>query len=206
MRALVLSFCAVALAGSPAFAQPAVDAASSAEASVPSTAAHALAHFGGGIDVGVPDGLAVVGIWRPLSQLRLTFGPTYNTSSFGLRLGVTWSPIKFVINPTLTVEAGHYFTGNDTSLLSTWVGKSGVAASTFKDLSYDYANAHLGLEFGASRFVFFLHFGLSWVGLHVHDFQTFIRQQTGDDSIEASDPTVRLTTPSLKLGFIFYLG
>lgn len=162
--------------------------------------------FGLSLDVGVPDGAVVSGVFHPSDWLRLSVGGGYNAIAPGVRVGATFTPWQLAVNPSLTIEAGHYFTGQPGSKLNTLVGSSGTAAQDFQHVSYDYGNLHLGLEFGGAKVAGFFHVGASYVHAVVHDFQSALQKNANDPSLTASDPTLRFTAPSLKLGMIFYFG
>lgn len=173
-----------------------------AQAPVPDVAQR----FGVSLDVGVPDGAVLAGVFQAADWVRLSLGAGYNAISPGVRLGATFTPWHFLVTPSLTVEAGHYFVGDSNSTLHVLIGSNGTAAQDFQHVSYDYANLQLGLEMGTATMAGFLHVGASYVRGTIHDFQTVLQQSANDPSIEAGDPTLRFTSPSVKLGMIFYFG
>jgi hypothetical protein len=194
----------------PAFSQtPAVVEGPGAEASAAAVAeplSPALPHFGLSLDVGIPDGAVLAGVVRPADWVRLSLGLAYNAISPGVRVGATFTPFHFLITPSLTVEAGHFFVGDPGSKFNVLVGSSGTAAEDFQHITYDYGNLHLGMEIGGARFSGFLHVGMSYVHAQVHDFQAALQKNTSDPTLEADDPSLRFTVPSLKLGLLFYFG
>lgn len=165
-----------------------------------------LQNFGLSLDVGVPDGAVLSGVFRPVDWVRLSVGAGYNALAPGVRAGATFTPWHFMLTPSLTVEAGHYWTGDSGSMLHALVGSSGTAAQDFQHVSYDYGNLHLGVEFGGASFAGYLHAGVSYVRGTIHDFQSVLQQDVNDPSLQAGDPILRFTSPSLKLGMIFYFG
>ncbi len=145
------------------------------------------------VDVGVPDGAAVGVVVRPkLNWLRLNLSGTYNVLSPGIRGGFTLDPIKFPIAPTLTLEGGHSFKGT----------VPGIASNP--EVSYNYANLHLGIEFGnRDSWRFFIHGGPSWINAQTYDFENTIGNK--DKSLSVSDPSVSARVfPTAKLGFALY--
>jgi hypothetical protein len=162
--------------------------------------------FGVGLDVGFPDGAVLSALWQPTSLIRASVGGAYNLLSPGIRAGVTLTPFQLMINPSLSVEAGHFFTSSSDSVLGAWIGSSGVAASTFKDVSYNYGTVELGVEFGGVHVGGFFHLGMSYVDATVHNFQQHLQEQNATDSgtLEASDPSLRGFFPSAKLGLLFF--
>ena len=196
---------AASLPSAPAVAD---GAATPLPSEAPAAAPEWKRQFGVGLDVGLPDGLTLSGIYRPIKLVRIELGLGYNALSPGIRLGATLTPIDFWISPSLTVEAGHYFPGNNDSIMHLVVGDTGVAAQTFKDVTYNFANVQVGAEFGSSRFAGFLHVGYSYVSGTINNFQTHLQAANAGDNgtLTAQDPSVRLTAPSVKLGMIFYFG
>jgi hypothetical protein len=146
--------------------------------------------FGVSMDVGVPDGAALGIVVRPrFDWLRLGAAVTHNGMAPGLRLGVTIDPIAFPIAPTLTIEGGHYWAGT----------VPGIQGSP--SIGYDYANFHLGLEFGnRATFRFFLRGGASWV-----DMSAAQALNTTSNASSIGNPSYTgWLAPSAKLGFALY--
>jgi len=145
--------------------------------------------FGLTMDVGVPDGAALGLAVRPrFDWLRLGAAVTHNGMAPGLRFGVTLDPVSFPMAPTLTVEGGHYWNG-------TVPGISGSPA-----IGYNYANFHLGLEFGnRAAFRFFVRCGVSWVDL------SGVQAQNANNTAAIANPAYSgWVAPSAKLGFSLY--
>lgn len=204
LLSLALSVPAFAQAPEPAGAPDAPAAEVAAPVSEPGDSSSP--RFGLSLDVGIPDGAVVAGLFRPTDWVRLSVGLGYNAISPGIRLGATFTPFHLLLNPSLTVEAGHFFVGEPGSKFNLLVGSSGTAARDFEHIAYNYGNLHLGLEIGGARFAGFLHVGMSYVDAQVHDFQAALQRNTDDPTLEAEDPTLRFTVPSLKLGFLFFFG
>jgi hypothetical protein len=164
------------------------------------------------LDAGIPDGMSASAVYRPFSWLRTEIGGSYNMISKGVRGGVSLLP--FGMGPSATLEAGHYFDGNANGLARSIVGGGYEDNAILQRIGYDFANAHLGLDFGMRRVVFFIHGGMSYIHATVHNVNAGISSGTSADTGAASsgttvsfnqDPTVRIFTPSVKLGFIFYI-
>lgn len=162
--------------------------------------------LGLGLDVGVPDGAAVSGVYRPFSWLRAELGGSYNMISKGVRGGVTLVP--FGMGPSATLEAGHYFDGDANGVARKFAGAGFDDNAVLQRIGYDYANAHLGLDFGMRRVVFFIHGGMSYIRANVHNINSELAA-SGDSGATTvtfhQDPTLRILTPSVKLGFVFYI-
>lgn len=191
--------CALALgAGTRARAQEISDVPSAAASVVP-------LKFGVMLDVGAPDGIGASGVVRPLSWLRLNAGMTTNTISFGVRGGASLLVLSTFIAPTLNVDVGHYFGGDYNKLIERLGGSPGTGTALVRDVSYEYATGSLGLEVGPhDSWAVMLHVGLSYWSIHVQETQQFLQDSTNDPSITATPLNVRLTSPSLKLGFLYY--
>ena len=149
------------------------------------------------LDAGVPDGANLGLVARPLPWLRAHIGGSYNLMSGGIRGGVAYVPFQYWIVPTLVLEGGHYFTGSAKDAIET---VAGISVDYAPDrVSYTYANAHLGLEFGGDWFTFFLRGGYSFV-------HASLRPAEEEDNVRfEEDITATAWLPSAKLGFIFYV-
>jgi hypothetical protein len=161
------------------------------------------------MDAGAPDGANASLVFRPLSWLRAHGGGGYNLISKGVRAGVTLLP--FGAGPSATLEAGHYFDGDANGLARRFAGST-FSSPLLERVGYDYANAHLGLDFGSRRAVFYIHGGMSYIRATIHNFDSVVATEAsangGNGSTEVavkSDPIVRAWVPSAKLGLIVYL-
>jgi len=161
------------------------------------------------VDAGLPDGANAALVFRPFRWLRAHGGGGYNMVSPGVRAGVTLIP--FGSGPSATLEAGHYFEGNANGVVQKFAGQS-FQNALLDRVGYDYANAHLGLDFGSKRVTFYIHGGMSYLRANIHNVQSVIESQAAaqgaDGSTEISikqDPIVRAWFPSAKLGLIVYL-
>ena len=164
------------------------------------------------VGAGVPDGATASLVYRPFSWLRTEAGGSYNMISKGVRGGV--SLIPFGMGPSVSLEAGHYFDGNANGLARNIAGGSFQDNAILQRIGYDFANAHLGLDFGMRRAVFFIHGGMSYIRASVHNVNTEISNGTASGGMGSSggttvsfnqDPIVRVFTPSVKLGLVFYI-
>jgi hypothetical protein len=159
------------------------------------------------VDGGVPDGATVSAVYRPFSWLRTEVGAGYNLISKGARAGLTLLP--FGAGPSATVEAGHFFDGDANGFARSIAGAGFEDKAILQRIGYDFANAHLGLDFGTRRVVFFIHGGMSYVRAQIHNVNEQVASATSSSSATTvsfnQDPTVRVVAPSAKLGFIFYI-
>src|SRR5579872_3746419 len=163
----------------------------------------ALPLIGMMVDAGLPDGMNGSLIVRPTSWLRTEIGGGYNMISSGVRGGLALIP--FGSGPSLTLEAGHYFDGNANGLAKKFAGPGFKDNALLERIGYDYANAHLGIEFGSQRVTFYIHGGMSYIRASVHNVDAVIQQQASNDGLGSDttvsvkqDPVIKAWTPSAK--------
>lgn len=163
--------------------------------------------FGAMLDVGVPDGAGLSLAFRPISMLRLTAGPASNGVGPGIRGSVAFVPFRTVVTPTLSLEGCHYFPGDANALLGGLIG-GGQAVPVLSQLSYDYVAGHLGVELGSpKRFVFFLRAGLTYLTTTLRGMDQVLAGASGGmGNVEVADPVFRATLPTVKLGFLLWIG
>jgi hypothetical protein len=167
--------------------------------------------FGLMADVGVPDGLIGSLTIRPWSWIRLAGGGGSNGISRGWRGGLTLLP--FGAGPTASVEYGRYQDGDANPLAKKFIGSSFDGNPLLERVGYEYFNAHVGLDFGSRRVVFFVHAGLTMMRGKIHNVDAAIRNTTsssgtGMGTTEVTvpqDPTVKAKGTSIKLGLIVYI-
>lgn len=183
------------------------ESAAAPEVSItPARAGERLTQFGINLDAGIPDGVALGLVYRPVHFVRVGASGSYNGFGFGARGTVTLAPFRFFVTPTLSVEAGHYWAADVGPLVS----QAGLevppeAAPLLQEVAYDYGNVHLGFELGMPQhFMFFLRAGMSYVQSTVTNFGQVVQTAAGDPTLEVADLNVRVTVPSLKLGITAY--
>jgi hypothetical protein len=163
-------------------------------------------------DIGVPDGLNASLVVRPWKWVRAYGGGGSNTVAKGWRAGLTLLP--FGAGPSLSAEYGSYGEGNANGLVARLVQGNFQGSSMLDKVGYDYANAHVGLDFGGRYVTFFIHGGISRVWSTVHAMDSVIRNSasntnpnvTGSTQVVVNkDPTIVATGSSLKLGLIIFL-
>jgi hypothetical protein len=167
--------------------------------------------FGLMADVGVPDGLIGSLAVRPWSWLRLSGGGGTNSISKGWRAGLTLLP--FAAGPSASFEYGRYADGNANNLAKKIIGSGFDGSPLLERVGYQYMNAHLGLDFGSRRFVFFIHGGVTILRGQIHNVDAAIRQATAQSTgaigttevTVGREPTVKATGSSVKLGLIVYI-
>ncbi len=206
-----LGRCLPLLALLPIFAAaPARADVSATVTDVPVLKPKALPRFGVMADAGLPDGANASLVFRPFSWLRAHGGGGTNMISKGVRAGVTLVPFGSGLSATL--EAGHYFDGDANGLARRFAGSS-FQSELLERVGYDYANGHLGLDFGSRRVTFYIHGGMSYVRANIHNVDSVLSAQAAANGADSGttevsvkqDPIVRAWFPSVKLGLIVYL-
>jgi hypothetical protein len=155
-------------------------------------------------DVGLPDGAIGSLVVRPWQWFRVYGGGGSNSVSKGWRGG--FSLLPFGAGPSVSLEYGHYADGNANGLVRR------MASGGFKDsplldkVGYDYANAHVGLDFGGKHAIFFVHGGVSMVWAQLHNLNDALGSSGSSTVVTVSqDPKIKVTGSSLKVGLIIFL-
>lgn len=211
MRLLLL----LALAPALALAQPDSTAAPvasdvavrSAELSGPPAAPEPYPTWGVDLGVGFPQAVELSLLWRPLPWLRLDAGPSWDYAGWGVHGGVTWTPIRWAISPTLGVHAGRFFR---LDLNKVAKDVSAEVQPLLEQVQLQYVDALLGFEFGSQRgFAFALRFGLTWMEIDSKGTGTFTDSSSGTASasttvVTVTDPTFRGSAPTAQLAFQYF--
>lgn len=164
-----------------------------------------LPRVGVQLDAGVPDGAGLSVVVRPLRALQAHAGVVTHGGSAGGRLGLTWVPFAAFVRPTLTLEAGHYLPGDFNRVARLALRRPDFQSGLLERIHYDFANAHLGLEVGSQRVAFSLRGGLSYMAVSAPGERDV--ELPGDGGRTTVDGArLRLTLPSLKLGFAVFFG
>jgi hypothetical protein len=175
--------------------------------------ADSLPWLGISTDVGLPDGAQGALILRPWKALRFSAGGGYNMISKGVRAGVALLP--FGRGPALSLEAGRFFKGNANAPIQKFAGAGFGGVDAINNFGYDYANAHLGLDFGYRRVTFYIHGGMSYIRgtIPKEDLNSTFNKDPSINGQNSSGLQVRFTQdapfraigPSAKIGLIVYL-
>jgi hypothetical protein len=156
------------------------------------------------VSIGAPDGFGIAVGARPLHWLRLHFGLLENMVSPGLYGGVTFIPLPYWISPTVSLEGGHFFEGNANALVGWFAHQSQLDLPLLRSVGYDFATAHVGVELGSRRCVFFLHGGASYVSGSLTHVQESLQPAAGSTTVVARAISVKVIGPSAKLGLAIY--
>lgn len=157
------------------------------------------------VDAGVPDGANAALVFRPVSRLRIHAGASHNAVSYGARAGITVSPLRTWIAPTLSVDYGRFSDGNANPVVQMISGDGSSSSSVLERFGYSYANAHLGLEFGRTRATFYIHAGISYVTGKLQGLSEASDMTDSGTTITFSEaPTFAATTASARIGLVVY--
>jgi len=162
------------------------------------------------LGAGFPQGATLSLVYRPVPMVRLHAGPSWGYLKFGYHGGVTLTPIRWAISPTLGVEAGRYTSINVASAIK---DTNTDVAPLLRNVNVTYAAALLGFEFGSQRgFSFDLKVGLTWLKVDSRGTGTFTGSggtvsggtTTNDATIKVTDPTLRASAPTVQLGVQYF--
>jgi hypothetical protein len=155
-------------------------------------------------DVGVPDGAIASLVIRPWQWFRAYGGGGSNSVSKGWRGG--FSLLPFGAGPSLSLEYGHYSDGDANGLVRRMVSGEFKSNTLLDKVGYDYANAHVGLDFGGKNVIFYVHGGVSRVWAQMHNVNDAFGSSGSSTVVSVSqDPKVTVTGSSLKIGLIVFL-
>lgn len=157
-------------------------------------------------DAGVPDGLTGSVVYRPLRLLNVHGGLGTNLISVGVRAGASLYVLPTLVSPTINVEVGHYFAG-DANATANRLGLTEDADSPIlREVGYDYANLHLGLDVGRDRMSFYLHAGFSALRGKLHNLDELVAENASDDLTVSigGDATASIVAPSARIGFVYF--
>ena len=163
--------------------------------------AHASPRVGVMADVGVPDGAVASIVVRPTRMLRLDAGFGYNVVSTGARAGITFAPVAAWATPTVSVDYGHYAEG-DANRLARMVTGDAPASPLLERVGYDYANVHLGFQFGHKRAQFYVRAGISRI---TSESLTGTMTTSEDAQLTIGDSRITMWAPSARLGLVLFL-
>jgi hypothetical protein len=153
------------------------------------------------IDAGFPEGGAVSVVYRPVPQVRLFAGPAWSVVAWGVQAGVTLVPWHLGISPVLSLEGGRYFSPDASFLARNSSGIPEELEPLLHDVTYDYAALHVGIEIGTrDAFALSLRAGLARVWLDARGTTTVTDSGGSGAVVTFSDPMLRGTLPSVKLG------
>jgi hypothetical protein len=158
------------------------------------------------LDAGVPDGAVISAVFRPVAPIRFTLGGAYNVAGYGVRGGIGWTPVRWAISPTLSLEVGRHFASDLTWIVDESSGVPEEVRPLLEEVGYSYASAQIGLEIGSARGVsLVVRAGLSYFWTTVQGVARSVEAAGGTSAtVEVADPVLRATLPSVKVGLLYY--
>jgi hypothetical protein len=176
-----------------------VSLAVSSLATAAATAQASPGNLGVMFDAGVPDGLTGSVVYRPLRPVNVHAGLGTNLISLGVRAGASVYLMPTAIAPSLSGEIGHYFAGDATAIV-------GSDSPILREVGYDYANLHAGLEVGRERMSFYVHAGFSALRGKLNNIDEVVEEEASDTLTirVGDDATASLVAPSARIGFLYF--
>jgi hypothetical protein len=165
----------------------------------------ALPLLGLALGGGFPDLATASLMLRPIDAIRFFAGPSWGYVAWGAQGGIVIAPWTGWTTPTLSFEGGMLFGANLSPFVkdSSGTGFSSGVKPLLRRVDYQYVAADLGLELGNPRgLAFVLRLGLSFVTVKANGTTTY----TSDNGarVTLSNPAIRATLPSLKLGLQYW--
>ncbi len=153
------------------------------------------------LEAGLPDGVGASMMANPTRWLRVHIAGLTNGAGAGVRFGVTFSPLGAVlryVRPILGVDAGWFFNGDATWLPG--VSNNPILATALKDVSYGFANAQAGFEFGSKYVSFVIRGGLSYLDITLGNPTVDL---TNGATLSIKGLGLRGLVPSARVGLMF---
>jgi hypothetical protein len=161
--------------------------------------------FGIALDAGLSGMLPDVGalfVYRPLTWMRAAAGVGHNLVRPGVKASVSLvNPLWFPLS--LTGELGHFFEGNVNDALKRFAGQD-TNLAVLERVSYQFANALLGLELGSRRATFYIRGGVTAMRMNLKNFDQIVKDAVKDDRARSSEPRLSYRGPTAKLGLVVY--
>lgn len=157
------------------------------------------------VDAGVPDGLGLSGLWRPLSWLRVHAGATASTVGYGVRGGVGLVPLKLAVSPLLELELGYALRADYDTLLERLGGQSRGTGALLSGLGYGYATAAAGLEWPLSEHVAVCaRVGLGYWVVRLQETRAWLPPTLDPADLSATPLDLRLVVPSGRVALLVW--
>lgn len=119
--------------------------------------------YGAMADMGLPDGIMAAFAYRAHEWVTVHAAVGHNTNSPGLRIGGSFSPIDYAIEPYAALELGYYFEAETSDWMRDTAKKAGLDDKTLDRVGYKFANGHLGLRFGNDTTCVYIQGGISYI-------------------------------------------
>jgi hypothetical protein len=119
--------------------------------------------YGAMADMGLPDGFMAAFMFRAHDWVTAHAALGHNTNSPGFRIGASFSPIDYAVEPYTALELGYYFEAETASWMRDTAKKAGLDDKTLDRVGYKFVNGHLGLRFGNASASAFIQGGISFI-------------------------------------------
>ncbi len=160
------------------------------------------ANWGFAFDVGVPDGAGASLLVLPADWIAFHIAALHNGAGVGMRFGVQLIafPSWRLLRPHLAFDVGSYSDGDASALaqLADPVVRP-ILGAALSRVSYQFANAHAGFEFGFKSATFFVRGGVS----RIDGTLTGASAAAGTTTIKANGVHLAAFVPSARLGLMF---
>jgi hypothetical protein len=155
------------------------------------------------LDAGVPSGLGLSFVGKPVRFMQLEAGGTTTLVGGGVKLGTTVF-LPYYVSPGITFEYGHQWFSS-ANKLATLLGASSPNISLLDHIEYDYINLLGSIGVGSPNHFFFrLNAGYTYLWGNTNGLQAYIQEKTGNNSITTKEATAKVLSPTAKLVFLIY--
>lgn len=157
-------------------------------------------------DAGVPDGLTGSVVYRPHHLVNVHGGLGTNLISVGVRAGASLYVLPTTVAPTVNVEVGHYFAGDANATANRLGITEDSDSPILREVGYQYANFHLGVDVGRDRMSFYFHAGFSALRAKLHNLDELVAEDANEDlTVRIGEgATASIVAPSARIGFLFF--
>jgi hypothetical protein len=194
-------------AGLPLPAELAQQGAAAQAALEANRARRILPRWGLALGGGFPDFATASVVFRPVSHVRLSAGPSWNYIGWGLHGGVALVPWNWAITPVISLEGGRFFRSDASFLLDDADEDADRIRPLLQGIDYAYGALDVGFEVGSPRgFSFSFRVGVSHVRVVANGSATYTSDDDGSGAttVTIRDPRFSGTLPSVKTGFQYW--
>lgn len=151
------------------------------------------------VDVGLPDGLGINFVVRPVSWFQLHAGGDCLVYTGGIRGGISFAiPTGSRVSPSLTFDIGYQFPRDLNWLI-------GTNTPWLQHVGFMYGDLQVGIEIKIKQnWNLFFHAGVSYLRGSLGDVQGTTQISGKSISFQILENTETAIIPSLKFGFIYY--
>lgn len=157
------------------------------------------------VDAGVPDGVGLSGLWRPLPWLRVHAGAVAGTVGQGIRGGLGLVPLQQSVSPLLELELGHALRADYDTLLERLGGQPRGTGALLSGLGYSYATAAAGVEWNLSeRMAVCARVGLGYWVVPLREARAWLPLPSEPADLSATPLYLRLVVPSGRVALLVW--